>query len=124
MSKSDTASRAITALERIATQASRIEVIANIVGDFLGHKSDLYQRLEQEVRVSKSILAQMQDEATTKVEEAAKPQNTEEEVPAEVQAVMDGLLEVLKAQGLDVKIIPVRLGDTAPLSILDILNKI
>ena len=135
MSKSDTAARAVTALERIATQASRIEVIANIVGDFLGHKSDLYQRLEQEVRVSKSIIEQAKDEATTKVEATAaategfavkgNPEQTDKgetspsDVPEYVQEFLNEIQEIFESQDMKIKIHPVPLT-----SISDILKKL
>lgn len=127
--------RAVTVLERIATQASRLEAIAEIVGGFLGRGSDLYQRLDQEVHVSKSIYAQVQDEATSKVE-AAMPKNydngsdgtggakAEPDVPEEVQAIINGLMSALKEQGIEATIIPVPMPRGPSLNIADILKKL
>lgn len=111
----------VTLIERIETQASRLEVLRNAVGTVLSHNSTLYEKLEHEVRVSKSILAQAQDEATTKVE--TKAETVEPDVPAEVQAVIDGLMAALKEQGIDATIMPVPVH-RGPLNIADILKKL
>lgn len=128
----------VTVIERLATQASRLEAIANTVGDFLGHQSDLYQRLHQEVVVTKSIFNQVQDEATAKVEETAAkaemPKNYDNDggpapsglrpVPPEVQAVLDSIVETFKEAGIEVEMIQMPTLHRGPLNIADILKKL
>ena len=121
----NTSGRAVSLIERIGTQASRLEELANAVGTLFGINSTIYEKLVHEMRVSKSILAQAQDEATTKVEEKAKEPGSSD-VPEEVDAIMQAIEKALKEAGLEASIIPVPIkrGPFTPMSIRDILNKL
>ena len=112
----------VTIIERLTLQHQRIEGFALAVAALFGHDNKLAQDLHHEAVVTRSILDQVKDEATAKVEETAAAEPAEREVPPEVKAILDGIVAQFKDAGIDVVVheMPIpRVG-----SIADILKKI
>ncbi len=126
----------ITIIERLSLQAQRMQAMTDSLAKVFGPQTLLVDNLTREVAVTLSILDQVKAEATTKVEETAAAaesgsmadilanvekffQNMEEQiepkpeaeqpVPDHVQGMADSITRMLKGQGFDVSVIPVKL---------------
>lgn len=122
----NTSGRAVTLIERIGTQAHRLEAMANALSAIFGDETKIVADLRHEVVVSQSILLQAKGEATAKVEakveESSKPDLPP--VPEEVQAVLDGIVESFRAAGLDVEVVQMPVTRGPIKDIRDILKNL